>query len=134
MDSAAAPSHPIGPRKVLIVDDNQDAAETLALVLEHFGFDTKTAYDGSQALAVAREWNPAAVILDLNMPVMDGIEAAQRLRASDPMKRTVLVALTANVFPVVRAGAMAAGFDLFLQKPTDALEVASLVGRALSSR
>lgn len=59
MDSAA-PSELLGPRKVLIVDDNQDAAVTLALVLEHFGFDTKTAHDGSQALAVAREWNPAA--------------------------------------------------------------------------
>jgi CheY-like chemotaxis protein len=103
--------------KVLVVDDWQDGAESLAMLLDLAGYETATAYNGAEALEVAKRFGPDTVILDINMPVMDGNEAARALRQAMPNQDLVLVALTAqerrpDLHPVT-------DFDLYLQKPCD---------------
>lgn len=103
--------------KVLVVDDWQDGAESLAMLLDLAGYETATAYNGAEAVEVARHFSPDTVILDINMPVMDGQEAARALRQAFPDRDLVLVALTAqerrpDTNPL-------ADFDLYLQKPCD---------------
>lgn len=103
--------------KVLVVDDWQDGADSLAMLLGLAGYETAIAYNGAQALEVAQRFEPDTVILDINMPVMDGQEAARELRRTLPNRDLVLVALTAqerrpDTNPM-------ADFDLYLQKPCD---------------
>lgn len=103
--------------KVLVVDDWRDGADSLAMLLDLAGYETATAYDGAEALEVARRFEPDTVILDINMPVMDGQQAARELRRVSLNPDLVLVALTAqerrpDTNPM-------ADFDLYLQKPCD---------------
>ena len=103
--------------KVLVVDDWQDGAESLAMLLDLAGYETATAYNGAQAVEVAKQFEPDTVILDINMPVMDGHQAARELRQSLPNRELVLVALTA-LERETGPGATS-DFDLYLQKPCD---------------
>lgn len=103
---------------VLVVDDNADAADTLALFLRLHGHDARAAYSGEQALAIVRDWQPDAAIVDVVMNGVGGIEFASRLRR-DATRPTVIVALTGmgtnDELVPVRAGA----FDSVLLKPVD---------------
>jgi CheY-like chemotaxis protein len=119
------------PERILVVDDNHDAADTLALLLQFLDYDVRTAYDGQQAVDVAAEFRPHLVILDIHMPVMDGYEAAKQLRGRDGAQRTVLVALTAVATPEAQDKAKQAGFDIHLAKPVDGGELADLLHRVL---
>ena len=103
--------------RILVVDDNEDAANSLATLLEVMGYEVRTAYDGPEAIAAADEFNPAVALLDIGLPGMDGYEVAARLR---PMlgNEAVLVALTGYGQEEDRQRAFAAGFDLHLVKPT----------------
>lgn len=121
-------------RRILVVDDNADGADTLALLLDFMGYDVRTAYDGLQAVAQAKEWQPDLVILDINMPVMDGYQAARKLRNMKETERVVLVALTARTSPADRAISKAAGFDLHLAKPVAADRLTEVVDQQLHSR
>jgi PAS domain S-box-containing protein len=109
---------------VLVVDDNRDAAESLALLLRSRGVRVETAFDGAEALDVARRLEPAVVLLDLGMPGMDGFEVAQRLRAEPACRDARLVALTGWNQPSVREQCARAGFDHHVVKPVqlEALE------------
>jgi CheY-like chemotaxis protein len=118
-------------QRILVVDDNHDAADTLALLLEFLNYEVRTAYDGRQAVDAAAEFKPDLVILDIHMPVMDGYEAAKQLRGRDGAHRTVLVALTAVATPEAQDKAKAAGFDIHLAKPVDGGELADLLHRVL---
>ena len=104
------------PRRILIVDDNLDAAQNLAEILSEHGHDVRTAVDGVQALAIAAGHRPEIAILDIGLPVMDGYELAARLRATlaEPVR---LIALTGYGQQEDRARAQAAGFDAHLVKP-----------------
>jgi CheY-like chemotaxis protein len=117
-------------RKILVVDDNRDAADTLSMLLDFLGYETRTAYDGQQGVDVATAFQPDLVILDINMPVMDGYEAARMLRNARGTSRAVLVALTARATPNDRAAALQAGFDYHVVKPVDGAGLAELVGTA----
>jgi CheY-like chemotaxis protein len=119
------------PQRILVVDDNRDAADTLAMLLEFLNYQVRTAYDGQQAVDVAAEFKPHLVILDIHMPVMDGYEAARRLRGRSNNGRTVLVALTAVATPDAQDKAKEAGFDIHLSKPVDGGELADLLHRVL---
>lgn len=120
------------PQRILVVDDNHDAADTLSLLLEFLGYQVRTAYDGAQAVDVAAGFEPHLVILDIHMPVMDGYEAAKVLRRREGEKqRTVLVALTAVATPDAQRKAREAGFDIHLRKPVDGGELAGLLERVL---
>ena len=103
-------------RRILVVDDHRDNRELLQYLLEPIGFEVRTAEDGAQAVARCAEWAPHLVVLDLRMPVMDGYEAARRLRAAHGSAIKIL-ALSAGVFAENQQEALAAGADTFLGKP-----------------
>jgi PAS domain S-box-containing protein len=111
---AAAPG-----RRVLVVDDNVDAADTLALLLRLAGHEVRVAYDGPSALGLAAEFRPQVVLLDLGMPVMDGYEVARRLRRQPGLGGVVLVALTGWGQEEERRLSRAAGIDHHLVKPIE---------------
>lgn len=104
---------------VLVVDDEADAADSLALVLELSGFAARVAADGAGALRAARADPPDAVVLDLLMPGMDGWELARRLRDEALGRRPLLIAVTGCGTEEARRRSAAAGIDLHLLKPTD---------------
>jgi PAS domain S-box-containing protein len=115
-----APRFPPSPgRRVLVVDDNVDAAESLAMVLRAWGHEVETAYDGSVALKKAEQFRPQIVLLDIGLPRIDGYEVACRLREQAATRDAVLVALTGYGQDEDRRRAEDAGFDHHLTKPAD---------------
>ena len=107
-------------RRVLVVDDNTDSAESLAILLQMQGHDVRMAYDGPSALAAAREHRPELVLLDIGLPAgMDGYELAQRLRPEAGLESAVIVAVTGYGQEEDRRRAEDAGFDGHLVKPVD---------------
>lgn len=109
----------IAPARVLVVDDNVDAAETLGTFLEMLGMQALQAHDGPQALALAPGFAPDVVLLDIGLPGMNGYEVAQAFRAHPALARVHLIALTGWGAEEDRRRAMAAGFDHHLTKPVD---------------
>lgn len=111
-------------RRILVVDDNVDAAESLAMLLQLDGHSTRVAHDGPAALVVAREFKPHAVLLDIGLPGMNGYEVARQLRDAEtaPMR---LIALTGWSSEEARRQAHAAGFDRHLVKPVDPAQLAA---------
>ncbi|HEX6298827.1 MAG TPA: PAS domain S-box protein [Burkholderiales bacterium] len=107
------------PRRVLVVDDNQDAAHALRLLLQTDGHDVMVAADGAAGLALAREHRPDVVLLDIGLPTLNGYEIATRIRADPALKGTVLVAVTGYGQMHDRARASASGFDHHLVKPVE---------------
>jgi CheY-like chemotaxis protein len=103
-------------RRVLVVDDNADSAETMAEMLKLWGHEVQTAHDGPGALEAARAQPPDAVLLDLGLPVMDGYETARRLR-QEGLGGKLLVAVTGFGAAEDRRRAAEAGFDTHLTKP-----------------
>ncbi|EHP41027.1 signal transduction histidine kinase [Cupriavidus basilensis OR16] len=111
---------PMGaPRKVMIVDDNIDALEAMAVTLEAMGHMVVTAIDGPVAIVRAVESQPDVILLDLGMPAMDGFEIARRLRAIPELQHVHLVAVTGYGQPADRKRTAEAGFDRHLVKPVD---------------
>jgi len=114
---------------ILVVDDNADAADTLALLLGSFGYEVLVEYSPLAALGRAGERRPAICLLDIGMPVMDGYELAERLRALPGMAGALLVAVTGYSQEGDRQRALAAGFDAHLAKPVDIERLKALVAR-----
>jgi signal transduction histidine kinase len=106
-------------RKVLVVDDNKDAAETLALLLRLRGHDVRVAGDGPAALALAADYLPDVVLLDLGLPGMDGHEVGRRLRRQPGLDKVRVVALTGSGSEEDRSLSLQAGFDDHVVKPVD---------------
>jgi signal transduction histidine kinase len=124
----AAAGVPMRARRILVVDDNRDAAETLAMMLRLEGNEVSTAFDGESAIAVTAQFNPEVVLMDLGMPKVDGYEAARAIRRDRSAKEVVLIALTGWGGDVDRRLSEEAGFDRHLVKPvvpTDLLEILS---------
>ena len=113
--------------RVLVVDDNEDAAESLAILLRLEGHEVHVALDGASALEKARALRPALVFLDIGMPVMDGYEVARRLRTLPGLEKTVLAALSGWGQEEDRRRSAAAGFDRHLVKPPEPREVQNLL-------
>src|SRR5262245_19745901 len=109
----------IGSRRVLVVDDNVDSAESLAVLLRFYGHDVRLAHDGEAALEEARSYRPDVMFLDLNLPKMDGYEVARRLRLEPAMSGMTLVAMTGYGQEEERRRTREAGFHLHLVKPVD---------------
>jgi CheY-like chemotaxis protein len=107
------------PLRVAIVDDNLDAAETLAAVLEASGHQVTVAENSSKALEVAETFNPEVFILDIGLPDMDGYELARRLRTKPAFSKTTLIALTGYGQATDRELSKAAGFDSHFVKPIE---------------
>jgi CheY-like chemotaxis protein len=118
---SAAPGRPKeGPRRVLVVDDNEDAREALRFLLDDEGHDVRTAADGPEALAVASAFRPDVVLLDIGLPGMDGYEVARRLRQIPECRSTFIAAVSGYGQPEDRIRSQAAGFDEHLLKPVSA--------------
>jgi signal transduction histidine kinase/CheY-like chemotaxis protein len=126
-DGAARPAPPApaaaAARRVLVVDDNADAARTLSTLLALQGHQTEVAYDGPSALAAAKAGRPEVVLLDLGMPGMDGYEVARQLRAEPALAGVRVVAVTGWGHEDDRRRTRDAGFDAHLVKPVDLDEV-----------
>ena len=109
-------------RRVLIVDDNADSTQSMALIARSWGHEVATARDGTEALALARDFRPDTALVDIGLPGMDGYELAHRLRQDLDGQGLQLVAMTGYGRTEDREAAHAAGFDVHLVKPAD-LEV-----------
>ncbi len=114
-------------RRILAVDDNTDAAESLALLLRLQGHEVRIAHDGLTALQEAEAFRPEVVLMDLDLPQMDGYEVARRLRSQEGLKHTFLVALTGFGRSTDRQRVQEAGFDAHLINPADPATLAQVV-------
>jgi two-component system, sensor histidine kinase len=110
------PRAPVG-RRILIVDDNIDAADSLGVMLSYTGHDIQVVYSGRDALVKAREFAPDTVILDLGMPEMDGYAVARAVRSDPSLHRVQLIALSGYGQAEDRRRTSEAGFDEHLVKP-----------------
>jgi PAS domain S-box-containing protein len=120
-------------QRVLIVDDNRDAARTLTLMLSHIGFECRAAFDGPSALVAAEEFDPQAVVLDLGMPGMDGLEVARRFRANPDNGGLLLIAVTGWDKLEDRRKSREAGFDHHLAKPVPFDRLCELLGHGTTT-
>jgi CheY-like chemotaxis protein len=117
-------------KRLLVVDDNVDGAESLAIVLRQAGHDVITAHDGRRALERAREGAFDVVLLDIDLPDgLDGYEVARRIRSGGGSSPPVLVALTGFGQQEDQARALQAGFRSHLVKPVDPAELRALLDR-----
>ena len=117
--SEEAGARSIAGRRILVVDDNRDAAESLRMMLELLGAEVHVAYDGRAALAKFAELKPAAVLLDIGMPEMNGYEVARAIRTRFAGHPARIVALTGWGQENDRRRSREAGFDHHLVKPAD---------------
>jgi CheY-like chemotaxis protein len=102
---------------VLIVDDNHDAADTIAGLVQSCGYVAKAVYSGEEAIRETARFLPDMVLVDLAMPGLDGYETVARIRQKRPAAELVMVAVTAFDSPEHKRRAYEAGFDLFITKP-----------------
>ena len=116
--------------RVLVVDDNADAADLMAMMLSLSGHETCTAYAGAEALRVANIFRPHVIFLDIGLPDMNGYEVARQLRASPLLNATLLVAVTGWGGEEDRRRSKAAGFDLHLTKPVDPAAIDTIMARS----
>jgi PAS domain S-box-containing protein len=119
------------PPKVLVVDDDEASREALALHLSLVGFCVRQAANGVEAVAAFDEWQPAAILMDLWMPEMDGLEAIRRIKATPRGVATPILTVTASVLEKSEQEAMAAGSDGFIRKPFAKAEVFGQLKRVL---
>jgi PAS domain S-box-containing protein len=110
---------PLAPRRVLVVDDNRDAAESMGTLLKLLGVDAYVVHNGPDALEALSFYQPTVVLLDIGMPGMDGTEVARRIRQRPDGRGITLIALTGWGQEEDRRRTMAAGFDFHLIKPAD---------------
>jgi CheY-like chemotaxis protein len=122
-----------GRLRILIVDDNEDAANTLGRLLTLMGKDVRVVHDGPKAIAEAVRFQPRVVLLDLGMPGMDGIETARHIRARPAGRDVILVALTGWGQDQDRQRTEEAGFAAHFVKPVNLEQLESLLGKLTNS-
>ena len=128
MENQGAGLQPIEKRlQILVVDDNQDAADSLCMLLRVWGYECRAVYDGVAGLRAACDYCPNCLVLDLCMPGLDGYALARRVRAQPSLVRAKLIALTAYSDETSVHLSREAGFDFHVVKPTDPLEIKRLM-------
>ena len=120
--------------RILVVEDNDKNVKLTRDVLEFAGYTVEVATTGEEAVAQALASVPDLILMDLQLPGMDGHEALARLRADPDTQRVPVVALTASAMPMDRERALSAGFDGFLEKPISVREFPDQVRRHLRKR
>jgi CheY-like chemotaxis protein len=113
--------------RILVVEDNLDAARTLSLLLERYGHQVRLAHAGHEGVDAAKNWLPEVVLCDLGLPGMDGYEVARTLRADPATASIQLIALSGYGYEEDRQRSRAAGFNLHLTKPADPEELKNLL-------
>jgi PAS domain S-box-containing protein len=125
-----SPSARTGARALLVVDDNVDAATSLAELLRLHGYQVEVAFDGHSGVSAAKALRPEVVICDIGLPDLDGYQVARTLRGVEALRPLRLIALSGYAQPSDRALALEAGFDAHLPKPAPVAELLEVVGRA----
>ena len=120
--------------RILAVDDRPESRHLLVRLLTPLGFEVREAANGQEAIDAWRQWQPQLILMDMRMPVLDGREATQRIRAAEGDARTCIVALTASSFEEERAEILAHGCDDFLRKPFREGDLLDLLARHLGLR
>ncbi|GLC91298.1 hypothetical protein Tamer19_07060 [Cupriavidus sp. TA19] len=118
---------PNAPKRILVVDDNSDAAESTAMLLGLEGHEVKVASDGPSALQGAADFHPDVILLDIGPPEMDGYEVARRLRVMPGFAETTLIALSGYAGEEHLERARQAGFDHHLVKPAALAQLTQLI-------
>ena len=126
---AVTPSQPI-----LVADDSMTILAMVSSRLERAGFDVVTATRGDEALELAQRMRPRAALLDIEMPGLDGMEVARRMRADPQLAKTLIVLLTARDRPEDVEAGIAAGADAYLTKPFSPQELETTIDRLLGRR
>jgi CheY-like chemotaxis protein len=121
-------------QRVLVVDDNLDTADSMAMLLGMRGFDAEAQYGSAAALEAARVRRPNVVLLDISMPGMDGFQFALRLRADPAFAETVVIGITGWGLDTFRIRAHEFGFDYYLLKPVDCDQLHELLASAAGGR
>ncbi len=122
------PIRPVAPRvmglepgqpdyRILVVDDNPTNRDILVRMLKRVGFEVREAADGRQCLDMFFEWRPQVIMMDIRMPVMDGVEATKRIKAAESGKDTIVIAVSASALEEQRMGVLEYGADSFIRKP-----------------
>ena len=114
--------------RVVIIDDNQDAENTMSMLIEQLGGVTRVAHDAMSRLAAIQDFQPDIVFLDIGMPGTDGYETCRRIRLQSSEQHIFLVAVTGWGQSQVRQRALDAGFDAHLTKPVDPAAMAKVLG------
>ncbi|MEO8164726.1 MAG: response regulator, partial [Betaproteobacteria bacterium] len=120
---AAAPV----PRRLLVVDDHRENADTMTMLLVALGHDVQTAYAGPQAIELASQYQPQAILLDIGLPGMNGYEVARELRKAPQGAQTLLIAVSGYGQDEDRRRSREAGFDHHLVKPVDPAQLARII-------
>lgn len=130
LEASASPGHPTrsSMRRILLVDDSRDLVESLALLLELEGFETKTAYDGIEAIEKAGSYRPDVILLDIGLPRMNGYDVCRTIRAQPWGKDIAVIALTGWGHQDDRRRTAEAGFTAHLVKPVDHVDLMKLLG------
>jgi CheY-like chemotaxis protein len=129
-DLAPPAPEPAGAsRRILVVDDNVDAATTVADLLEMYGNEVTLAHDGTSAVDRTREFRPDVVLLDIGLPDINGYEVARRIRKLEGVRQPMLVALTGWGQQADKQLASSAGFDQHWTKPVDSAKLKELSAR-----
>jgi len=132
-DEAEAGAKPAARRRILVVDDNRDAAISLAMMLKIMGNDTQTAHDGLEAIDVAAAFRPDVILLDIGMPKLNGYDACRRIRQQPWGQSIVLVACTGWGQAEDKHMAQDAGFNSHLTKPIDPADLGKLLAELQAS-
>jgi two-component system cell cycle response regulator DivK len=119
---------------ILLVEDNEDNQEIYRIILAHHGHEVLQAFDGEAGVELARTHVPDLILMDLTMPVLDGIEATRLLKADPATAHIPIIVLTAHTQHEDVAAAEEAGCDAYLAKPVEPAKVASEVRRVLSAK
>ena len=126
--SREVPAPSLQARRVMVVDDNHDAAESMGILLKLLGADVQVVYSGTEALDLIPTYQPSAVLLDIGMPGMDGHEVARRIRQLPEFRDITLIALSGWGQEEDRRRSKQAGFDYHLIKPADVNALQNLLG------
>jgi PAS domain S-box-containing protein len=128
--SAARPRQPRARKRVLVVDDNRDSADTMTALLLAWGHEVRTLYDGESVISIVAEYQPDVVLLDIGLPKVNGYDLARQLRQSGNPRRIVLVAFTGYGQDDHRRRVREAGFDHHLLKPLEPEALAKIIDAA----
>jgi two-component system cell cycle response regulator DivK len=115
--------------RILIVEDNAVNLLIVRTILRKNGHEPLVAKDGVEGAGMAREHHPALILMDIQMPRMDGVTAARQIWADPEMRKVPIIALTANATDKMRETCMAEGFERVMVKPLDIVELARIVNR-----
>jgi CheY-like chemotaxis protein len=116
---------------ILVIDDNLANAALITFLLESSGYDVRSATDADEALAILEDFRPVLIMMDLQLPGMDGLTLTRRLKASEETRHIVIVALTAYAMKGDEERAFEAGCDGYVSKPIDTRTLPSVVSRHL---